>query len=224
MLQRTSSKYMKNYKYIYKFDMGVWHCVHIKTISENHLLQGIPWLSHYAAATELNTQWQLVVITSVWSRYLRGLLHDFYVPPCMTSEKKNHFRLVRLYFRPSHFMGRSTTLRATPSKIYDFSTNDHACIAMSTWCRCAPPILFWPWPPFNLFPNFFQILSGLGDTPHDLHPLFNCMSAFSDPVNVLPPPPHTPKYLFLNRCKYQICIFGTLRPQKTFILNFTLGP
>ena len=31
------------------------------------------------------------------------------------------------------------------------STNYHACIAMSTWCRCAPPILFWPWHPFYLF-------------------------------------------------------------------------
>ena len=46
-----------------------------------------------------------------------------------------------------------TTLRAVPSKIHAFSTNYHACIAMPTWHRCAPPILFWPWPPYNLFPR-----------------------------------------------------------------------
>ena len=42
------------------------------------------------------------------------------------------------------------TLRAAPSKNYAFSTNYHACIAMPTWLRCAPPILCWPWPPYNL--------------------------------------------------------------------------
>ena len=48
----------------------------------------------------------------------------------------------------SSLMG--TTLRAVPSKSYAFSTNYHACIAIPTWPRCAPPILFWPWPPYNL--------------------------------------------------------------------------
>ena len=24
---------------------------------------------------------------------------------------------------------------------------------MPTWCRCSPPILFWHWPPFDLFPS-----------------------------------------------------------------------
>ena len=51
----------------------------------------------------------------------------------------------------SSLMG--TTLRAVPSKSHAFSTNYHACIAMPTWCRCSPPILFWHWPPFNLFPG-----------------------------------------------------------------------
>ena len=54
-------------------------------------------------------------------------------------------------FRPSRFRG--TTLRAAPSKNYAFSTNYHACIAMPTWPRCAPPILCWPWPPYNLLPR-----------------------------------------------------------------------
>ena len=27
--------------------------------------------------------------------------------------------------------------------------NYHAQIALPTWNRCAPPILFWPWPPYN---------------------------------------------------------------------------
>ena len=46
-----------------------------------------------------------------------------------------------------------TTLCAAPSKSYAFSTNYYACIAQPTWCRCAPPILFWPWPVFNVFPR-----------------------------------------------------------------------
>ena len=58
---------------------------------------------------------------------------------------------VRPYVRPSCFRG--TTLRAAPSKNYAFSTNYHACIAMPTWSRCAPPILCWPWPPYNLLPR-----------------------------------------------------------------------
>ena len=45
-----------------------------------------------------------------------------------------------------------TTLRAAPRKNHAFSTNYNACIAMPTWPRCAPPILFWPWP-YNLFPR-----------------------------------------------------------------------
>ena len=45
------------------------------------------------------------------------------------------------------------TLRAAPSKSYAFSTNYHACIAMPTWPRCEPPILCWPWPPYNLLPR-----------------------------------------------------------------------
>ena len=44
----------------------------------------------------------------------------------------------------------SSTLHAAPSNSHAFSTNYHACIAMPTWGRCAPPILFWPWPPYNL--------------------------------------------------------------------------
>ena len=54
-------------------------------------------------------------------------------------------------FCPSRFRG--TTLRAVPSKNYAFTTNYHACIAIPTWPRCAPPILCWPWPPYNLLPR-----------------------------------------------------------------------
>ena len=54
--------------------------------------------------------------------------------------------------RPSRF--RDTTLRAAPRNNYAFSTNYHACIAMPTWPRCVPPILCWPWPPYNLLPRF----------------------------------------------------------------------
>ena len=33
-------------------------------------------------------------------------------------------------------------------------TNYHTCIAMATCrCRCAPPILLWPWPLYDLFPT-----------------------------------------------------------------------
>ena len=44
-------------------------------------------------------------------------------------------------FHPSVHASVRHTLCAAPSKIYDFSTNYHACIAMFTWCRCTPPIL-----------------------------------------------------------------------------------
>ena len=50
----------------------------------------------------------------------------------------------------SSILTDGTTLRAAPSKSYAFSTNYHACIAMPTWPRCAPPILCWPWPPYDL--------------------------------------------------------------------------
>ena len=43
-----------------------------------------------------------------------------------------------------------TILHAAPSKMYAFSTSYHACIAMPTWCRCTSPILFRPWPPYNM--------------------------------------------------------------------------
>ena len=67
---------------------------------------------------------------------------------------------------------------------------------MPTWCRCSPPILFWHWPPFNLFPSsyitwifcvdshwwvplcvqhptiyvpFWQIIMYILQCPHDIH-------------------------------------------------------
>ena len=55
------------------------------------------------------------------------------------------------FFHRSSLMG--TTLCAAPSKGYAFSNNYHACIAMPTWPRCAPPIFCWPWPPYNLLPR-----------------------------------------------------------------------
>ena len=58
------------------------------------------------------------------------------------------FQVVRPSICPSHF--RRTILCAAPSKRHAFSTNYHACIAMPTWPRCALPILFWRWPPYNL--------------------------------------------------------------------------
>ena len=55
------------------------------------------------------------------------------------------------FFCRSSLMG--TTLCAAPNKCYAFSTNYYAYIAMPTWPRCAPPILCWPWPPYNLLPK-----------------------------------------------------------------------
>ena len=79
-----------------------------------------------------------------------------------------------------------------------FSTNYHTSIAMPTWHRCAPPILFWHWPPVNLFPSscitwiffvdshwwvplrvqypticmpFRQIIMYILQCPHDIHVL-----------------------------------------------------
>ena len=53
------------------------------------------------------------------------------------------------FHRGSSLMG--TTVRAVPSKRYVFSTNYQLCIAIPTWFRCSPPILFWNLPTFNLF-------------------------------------------------------------------------
>ena len=70
------------------------------------------------------------------------------------------------FFCRSSLMG--TTLCAAPSKSHAFSTNYHACIAMPTWRRCAPPILLWPWPPYNLLPRsfltFLRLSSLMGTT------------------------------------------------------------
>ena len=56
------------------------------------------------------------------------------------------------FFRRSLLMGVPLCVQRPGSKS-TFSTNYHACIALPTWHRCAPPILFWPWPPYNLFPR-----------------------------------------------------------------------
>ena len=55
------------------------------------------------------------------------------------------------FFQWSTLMG--TTLCAAPSKSYALSTNYYASIVLPTWYRCAPPILFWPWPPYSLLPR-----------------------------------------------------------------------
>ena len=85
----------------------------------------------------------------------------FYVPPGWPADIMfpgcPPFRpSVRPSVRPSsfrHTLGVPLCVHAAPSKSYAFSTNYHACIAMPTWPRCAPPILCWPWPPYNLFPR-----------------------------------------------------------------------
>ena len=89
----------------------------------------------------------------------------FYVPPSVTGGTLCFHPSVRL----SRFRG--TTLCAAPSKSYAFSTNYHACIAMPTWPRCAPPILFWPWPPYNLFQRLCITWIYIID-PHWWVPLF----------------------------------------------------
>ena len=98
--------------------------------------------------------------------------------------------------RQSSLIG--TTLRAASGKSHAFSTNYHAYIAMPTWHRCAPPILLWHWPLFNLFPSscvtliffvdshwwvplrvqyptiympFRQIIMYILQCPHDIHVL-----------------------------------------------------
>ena len=40
-----------------------------------------------------------------------------------------------------------------PLCVQHLATNYHTCIAMPTWRRCSPPILFWPWPLYNLLPR-----------------------------------------------------------------------
>ena len=55
------------------------------------------------------------------------------------------------FLRRSSLM--DTTLCTAPRKSNAFSTNYQACIVIPTWRRCAPPILLWSWPLFNLFPS-----------------------------------------------------------------------
>ena len=86
--ENISKIYEKQNIYLQVY-LQIWHgCLHKETISENRSYGvpvvyisirmnsggGIPWLSHYAAATDLNTQWQLFIIKSVWSRYLQWFL------------------------------------------------------------------------------------------------------------------------------------------------------
>ena len=82
--------------------------------------------------------------------------HDLDVHLLFYFELDLHIPLPEVVFNLD-FFGRSrligTTLRAAPSKSHAFSTNYHACIAMPTWRRCAPPILYWPWPPYYLLPR-----------------------------------------------------------------------
>ena len=68
------------------------------------------------------------------------LLFWFDLDLYLTSSQDHVFNLD--FFRRSSLMG--TTLRAAPC---------HACIAMPKWPRCAPPILCWPWSPYNLLPR-----------------------------------------------------------------------
>ena len=103
------------------------------------------------------------------------------------------------FFLQSSLMG--TTLRAAPSKSYAFSTNFHAWIALPASRRCALPILFWPWPPYNLllrscltwiffvdshwwvplcvqdqtiYMPFQQIIMYILQCPHDIHVRLFC--------------------------------------------------
>ena len=102
--------------------------------------------------------------------------------------------LTWIFFFDPHWWVPLTS--AAPSKSHAFSVNCHAGIAMPTWRRCAPPILFWPWPPYNLLlrscltliffvdshwwvpfclqcPSnsipFWQIIMYILQCPHDIH-------------------------------------------------------
>ena len=89
--------------------------------------------------------WQILFMSARYDR------QDIMFPGCPSFRLSVRPPSVFPSFRPSRFRG--TTLRAAPSKSYAFSTNYHACMAMPTWPRCAPPIFCWPWPPYNLLPR-----------------------------------------------------------------------
>ena len=91
------------------------------------------------------------VLFLIWTLFINALRDSLFMSRPVMTGGTLCFRVVRPSIRPSRFRG--TTLRAAPSKNYAFSTNYHACIAMPTWPRCAPPILCWPWPPYNLLPR-----------------------------------------------------------------------
>ena len=92
-----------------------------------------------------------MIFSNMDMKYLNYESLAFYVPPGWPAGHYVSGLSVRPSVRPSRFRG--TTLRAAPSKNYAFPTNYHAYIAMPTWPRCAPPILCWPWPSYNLLPR-----------------------------------------------------------------------
>ena len=69
-----------------------------------------------------------------------------------------------------------TTLCAAPSNSCAILTNYHECmecIATPTWYRCAPPILFWPWPPFS-FLSYYSAFCKYNDIFDDIANIALC--------------------------------------------------
>ena len=118
-----------------------------------------------------------------------------------------------------------TTLRAAPSKIHAFSTNYHACIAMPTWRRYAPPILFWPWPPYNLLPRLCLTWIFFVD-PHWWVPLLAAPSKSYMPFQQIIM--HTLHYQHDSRCAPPILFWPwpphNLLPRSCFTWIFFVDP
>ena len=85
------------------------------------------------------TTWSGVVYPARYDRW------DIMFPGCSSVRSS-----VRPFIRPSH---RYHFVCSAKKNLWLYSTHYDACMEMPTWCRCAPPILLWPWPPFNLFPR-----------------------------------------------------------------------
>ena len=87
--------------------------------------------------TLMDTTYHVCIAMLTWCRC---------VPPVLLWRWHAHNLL------PRSCLTMGTTLRAAPSKSCAILTTYHVCTAMPTWCRCAPSISFWPWPPFTVFP------------------------------------------------------------------------
>ena len=88
---------------------------------------------YHFACIAFSTNYHACIVMPTWCWYAPPILF-WPLSPFNLSQGQLGFR------HRSSLIG--TTLRALPIKSGVIMTNDHACIAIRTRCRCAPPIYF----------------------------------------------------------------------------------